>query len=201
MSVIVKTLSGEAFKAALPELARLRIEVFHDWPYLYDGTLEYEQGYLSHFAKARDAVIAVAMDGERIVGAATASPLLEHTSEFAPLFEARGYDPARVFYFGESVLKSGYRGRGLGHAFFDAREAAARAARTPKGETYQVTAFCGVVRPADHPQKPAGYRPLDAFWQKRGYTRIDGMLGSYSWKDIGTTEETSKPMQFWVRPL
>ena len=27
----------------LKDLARLRMEVFHDFPYLYDGTAEYEE--------------------------------------------------------------------------------------------------------------------------------------------------------------
>ena len=47
MALDVKSLVGEEMKAVLPDLARLRIIVFRDWPYLYDGTLEYEQEYLA----------------------------------------------------------------------------------------------------------------------------------------------------------
>jgi hypothetical protein len=43
MALDVKSLVGEEMKAVLPDLARLRIIVFRDWPYLYDGTIEYEQ--------------------------------------------------------------------------------------------------------------------------------------------------------------
>ena len=200
MAITVEPLTGPALTAALPSLAELRITVFRDWPYLYEGTLDYEQDYLGKFAKARDAVVVAARDGERIVGVATASPLREHTERFAPLFQARGFDPDRIFYFGESVLLSAYRGRGIGHAFFDHREAQARACRV-NGKPYTHSAFCGVIRPADHPARPANYVPLDAFWTKRGYVKQDGMLGSYSWQDTGEAAATEKPMQFWMKPL
>lgn len=200
MSIIVEPLTGVGLAHALPALARLRITVFRDWPYLYDGTLDYEQDYLAKFATARDAVVVAARDGDTIVGVATASPLREHTERFAPLFAEHGFDPDRIFYFGESVLLPYYRGRGIGHAFFDHREAHARQCRSA-GRAYTHTAFCGVVRPADHPARPATYVPLDAFWTKRGYARQPGMLGSYTWQDIGEAHETGKPMQFWVKPL
>ena len=200
MAITVEPLHGAALSAALPALARLRITVFRDWPYLYDGTLDYEQDYLAKFAHAKDAVIVAARDGTDIIGVATASPLAEHTQRFCPLFAAHGFDPDRIFYFGESVLLASYRGRGLGHAFFDAREAHAKTARV-KGGTYTHTAFCGVVRRADHPALPPSYAPLDPFWTKRGYVKQMGMLGSYSWLDRGDTTETEKPMQFWNKPL
>jgi GNAT superfamily N-acetyltransferase len=196
----IESLTGPALRAVLDEVARLRIAVFREWPYLYEGTIAYEQAYLSHFADAGDAVIVAARDGDAVVGAATAAPLTGHTKEFVPLFAARGLDPDRVFYFGESVLLPAYRGQGLGHAFFDHREAHARAARGTKGP-YTHTAFCGVVRAEDDARRPAGYRPLDAFWSKRGYRKVDGLIGRYRWKEIGAAEETEKPMQFWMRAL
>ena len=82
MSITIEPLTGDALAAALPDLARLRIAVFRDWPYLYDGRLEYEQDYLAKFAKSRDAVVVAARDGDMIVGVATASPLREHTERF-----------------------------------------------------------------------------------------------------------------------
>ncbi len=199
MAIIV-ALKGSALAEALPALARLRITVFRDWPYLYDGSLDYEQDYLARFGSARNAVIIAARDGSKIIGVATASPLPEHTEKFVPLFAARGFDPARIFYFGESVLLEEYRGQGLGHAFFDQREAHARSARVA-GQPFTHTAFCGVIRPDDHPARPANYSPLDGFWSKRGYVKQEGMLGAYSWQDIGQDHPTEKQMQFWIKPL
>lgn len=195
-SIRVETLSGSALQDALPSLAMLRINVFRAYPYLYDGSLDYEQRYLEKFRSTDGAVIVAAFEGKRIVGCATASPLIGHADEFAAPFKAAGYDPKSIFYFGESVLDPAYRGRGIGHRFFDHREAAAR---SRGGFSY--LAFCGVVRPDDHPLKPKDYVPLDAFWTKRGYVKQAGMLGAYEWQDIGESAETEKPMQFWVKPL
>jgi len=62
-------------------------------------------------------------------------------------------------------------------------------------------AFCAVVRPEDHPLRPKDYVPLDAFWQKRGYAKADGLVTRFAWKDIDRSGETEKPMQFWMRAL
>ena len=196
MTISVRPLTGEALLAALPDLARLRIAVFRDWPYLYDGTLAYEQDYMARFGASEGAVIVAACDGAAIVGAATASPMAGHADEFAEPFRVRGADIARIFYFGESVLLKEYRGRGVGHAFFDARE---RHARAQGGFTH--AAFCGVIRPDDHPLRPRAYVPLDAFWRKRGFEKVAGLTGSFAWLDIGGTAKTDKPMQFWMKAL
>lgn len=195
-SLAVRPLTGPELQAALPALAKLRITVFRDYPYLYDGTLAYEEDYLAHFAASPGAVCVAAYDGSEIIGASTAAPMAEHASAFAAPFIAQGYDIARIFYLSESVLLKAYRGHGLGHAFFDQREAHARALG---GFTHAT--FSSVIRPDDHPLKPAGYQPLDAFWTKRGYAKAAGIVASYTWKDIDHDAETAKDMQFWIKAL
>lgn len=196
MALDVRSLTGPDLEAVLPSLARLRMIVFRDWPYLYDGTLEYEENYLATFAQAKGAVCVAAYDGAEIVGASTGAPMAEHADEFAAPFEAAGYDLSKVFYCGESVLLRSHRGHGLGHAFFDHREAQAR-----RLGGFTTSTFCRVVRPDDHPLKPKDYVPLDGFWKKRGYAPVDGLVATYSWKDVDQPGETAKPMQFWMKAL
>lgn len=195
MSISVRPLTGGGIAAHLEDLAALRIAVFAAYPYLYDGDAEYEAGYLREFAAALDAVLVAAFDGEKIAGAATASPMWAQKPEFRAPFEAHGIDTSRLFYFGESVLLPEYRGHGVGHAFFDHREEAARAA----GATAAI--FAAVVRPADHPARPADYSPLDPFWRKRGYEPIPGLTTRLAWKEHGEAQESPKPMQYWMRQL
>ncbi len=196
MTLATAPLTGAALRAALPDLARLRIEVFREWPYLYDGSYEYEREYIANFSVADGAIVVAARDGDRIVGAATAAPMGGHADEFAAPYLAAGYDISKIFYLGESVLLRAYRGRGLGVAFFEAREAHARALG---GFTH--ASFCGVRRPATHPLKPQGYVSLDSFWRKRGYAPVPGLVGSFTWLDVGEAEETAKPMQYWMKAL
>ncbi len=195
MTVNVRTLSGADIAGHLKDLAALRLTVFSAYPYLYDGDEEYEAEYIREFAAAPDAVLVAAFDGERIVGAATASPMWVQKEEFRAPFEKRGIDTSKLFYFGESVLLPEYRGQGVGHAFFDHREAAARNAGA------NAATFAAVIRPDDHPAKPAGYSPLDTFWRKRGYEPVDGLETQLAWKERGEDEESLKAMQYWMRRL
>ena len=190
-----RVLTGPALDAALDDVAALRIAVFRDWPYLYEGSLDYERRYLESYRTSPGAVVVGAFDGPRLVGAATGTPLEDHAEDFAAPFAATGLPLDSVFYCAESVLLPGYRGQGLGHAFFDLREAHARAL----GRRF--SAFCAVIRPEDHPLKPKTYRPLDAFWRKRGYAPMPGVIAHFRWTDVGQTGETEKPLQFWGRPL
>ncbi|POF29683.1 GNAT family N-acetyltransferase [Roseibium marinum] len=195
MAVEIRSLTGDDLKETLDDLARLRISVFRDWPYLYEGSLDYEAGYLERYARSENAVIVGAYDGGKLVGAATGEPLGGELAAFRTPLEARGYAPANIFYLAESVLDPVYRGMGIGHRFFDEREAHAKRL----GFTQAV--FCAVIRPGDHPMKPAQYRPLDAFWRKRGYGKLDGVIVRFPWIDIGDRLETEKPMQVWTRSL
>lgn len=194
--ITVKALTGDERLAALRPLAELRIKVFREWPYLYDGTLEYEQIYLEKFAAAQDSVIVVAKDGDKIIGASTASPLLGHADEFSEPFKAQGFDPARIFYFGESVLRKEYRGHGIGNQFFEQREAHARASGK-----FDIAAFCAVIRDPSDPRKPDDYNPLDPFWNKHGFTKQDGLIAEFKWREPGADEEVNHQMQFWMKKL
>ena len=194
MSLDVRPLTGAALDAALDDVAALRIAVFRAFPYLYDGDLDYERRYLATYRDSPGAILVGALDGARLVGAATDTPMEDH-AEFARPFTGTGIDLTRIFYCAESVLLPAYRGRGVGHAFFDHREAHARAL----GRTH--AAFCAVIRPSEHPARPADYAPLDPFWRKRGYAPLPGVVARYSWKDIAAAEETAKPLQVWLREL
>jgi GNAT superfamily N-acetyltransferase len=193
--IVVRRLSRAEAEAAFDDIARLRIEVFRDFSYLYDGDLAYERRYLETFMASPGAVVIGALDGDRLVGAATASPLTDHFEEFAEPFKARGLDLSRYLYFGESVLQKAYRGRGVGVRFFEEREQAARDAGFP------ACVFSSVIRPATHPARPSDYQPLDGFWDNRGYARIAGLTTHFSWRDVGDERETDKVMEFWSRDL
>lgn len=195
MGIIIKAVRGEAAAPYVEDLARLRIAVFRAFPYLYEGDLAYERKYLSAYARSAQSLFVLALDGAKVVGAATAMPMSEETEEFRAPFLAAGWDVGRIFYYGESVLLPEHRGEGIGVRFFEAREAAAR-----EGGFAQAC-FCAVERPADHPLRPADYVPLDAFWRKRGYARHPELRTAFSWRDLGEAEESLKPMVFWMKAI
>ena len=187
---------GVEIAAVVEALGALRIAVFHDYPYLYEGSLDYEKDYLQIYVQSERAFLFAVYDDGKMVGATTCIPLTDEAPEVRKPFEDAGYDISTIFYFGESILLSKYRGLGLGHRFFDEREAHARSFGT-----YLLSCFCSVDRDENHPAKPADYRPNDAFWIKRDYTKEPALQSKMEWPDIGETSSSSKKMIFWTKPL
>lgn len=206
MGVTIETLTGERLQKHLDDLARLRITVFAEYPYLYDGDLDYEADYLAKFAALEGAIIVAAADDGEIIGAATGSPLAHQFEEFSGPLASAGHDISKIFYCGESVLLPAYRGRGIGHKFFDEREAQARRLQLDQ------SCFLSVLRAGDHPARPQGYRPLDEFWRKRGYQPLEGVTATFDWREhmpgdeeAGDVErsrdEVAHKLQYWMRAL
>lgn len=193
--VAVRALTGADLETVLPDLARLRMQVFREWPYLYAGSFDYEHRYLQSYCDSAGAILIGAFDGAQLIGAATGTSLEEHEDDFAQPMRGQGVDVERVFYCAESVLLPEYRGKGLGHQFFDMREAHAR----DLGRDYSM--FCAVIRPEDHPLRPKFARSLAPFWKGRGYAPVKNGIAHFGWTDLGETQESQKPMQVWMKSL
>lgn len=192
----IERLQGERLRQEIPSLAALRIEIFRAFPYLYEGSLDYEKKYLERYINSPRCAVIAAYDTDKnnqMIGAATALPLSEEMAEIQNPFLKKGMKLSEVYYFGESVLKPEYRGQGIGHKFFDEREKVAL-----EDSQTKFTSFCAVVR-KDHPLTPEGYRPLDEFWKKRGYAKHSEMTTHLSWQDLDQSTETSKEMIFWLK--
>jgi GNAT superfamily N-acetyltransferase len=194
MEIEVRTCCGAEVAEFLPDAARLRIAVFREFPYLYEGDEEAEREYLRGYAGCEDSVFVIALAAGRVVGISTGLPLAVADPSFRRPFEDAGLEAGAWFYFGESVLAPEWRGRGIGHRFFDGREAHARELG------FDRTCFCAVERPEDHPLKPAGYRSHDTFWGKRGYVRKPGLQARFAWKQVDSPEAgVENVLTFWTR--
>lgn len=194
-SLTFLTVTGADIRPFIPDAARLRIAVFREFPYLYDGDMAYEERYLQTYSEAPDSLFVIARDGDRTVGVSTGVPLAQETGEVLEPFQKAGIPPEEVFYFGESVLLPEYRGRGAGVRFFQEREKYARGL-----PCIRRAAFCAVDRPENHPRRPADFTPLDEFWKKRGFSKTE-LFTRFSWKELDETEESPKRLTFWMKTL
>lgn len=192
----LRLLHGAAIVPYIDDLARLRIEVFREFPYLYDGSLEYEAEYLQTYARSADSLFVLVLDDGQVVGASTGLPLADEIDEFKRPFIEAGWNVERIFYFGESVLLPAYRGQGLGVGFFAKREGYAR-----RLGRFDCCAFGTVERPADHPRRPPDYQTLDEFWIHRGYSHQPQLRTELSWQDLDESSQSAKPMSFWIKDI
>jgi GNAT superfamily N-acetyltransferase len=190
VNIEYKKLYSKDIAKYFDELARLRIKIFREFPYLYEGSVEYEREYLQRYIDAKDSLIVLAIVDGKIIGASSCLPLSQEEDDFKKPFN--DYDINSIFYFGESIILPEYRGNKVGHEFFKLREDHAQ-------KTIQLkhTTFCAVNR-MGHRATPENYRPLDEFWNRLGYEKTD-LKVYYPWTDIGENEETKKEMNFWLK--
>lgn len=191
----ITTHTGKSAQPFLGEIARLRIAIFREFPYLYEGSLKYEMEYLEEYVSSKSGLIVLAKRGAEVIGASTGIPLAGADEDFRKPVEAAGMVASDVFYFGESVLMPEFRGQGIGHRFFDEREIHAA------NHGFRSAGFFSVIRANDDPLKPADYRPHDVFWQKRGYSPQQSIIALFPWKQVGQTQGTLHELVFWHREL
>lgn len=189
------TYTGAAIGQTLADFQRLHVEVFHEWPYLYNGDVS-ATPYIAPYVHNPRAALFMARVGMKPVGLATCLPLQDESENVQAPFIERGWDPGRFFYFGEGILLREWRGHGLGKRIFDLRESHARAVSTAD---YAI--FCSVRRPLDHPLRPPGAQPNDAFWHRRGYQPMEGVSCTMTWPDRGDADETPHTLDFWIKSL
>lgn len=186
-------LTGNEIGSVINELGNLRLTVFRDFPYLYDGTMESEMEYLQSYIQSPNAFLFAVYDGDQMIGATTCVPLSDENRELTLPFTEAGVSTQGILYFGESILLLNYRGIGLGHRFFDERESYALSLGN-----IHTTCFCSVVRPENHPLRPKNYRSNEAFWTKRGYSP-NGLSCQFEWQDLDQPQIDLKTLHFWTK--
>jgi GNAT superfamily N-acetyltransferase len=190
----IQRYTGGEVRPWLRDLARLRLTVFREYPYLYEGNEDMEMENLESYARTPHSVFVLALADGEVAGISTGRPLADADDSFVPLFREAGIDGESVFYLGESVLRADLRDQGTGHRFFDEREAHALTCG------YTAAAFCAVQRRADHPARPEGYRPLDLFWSGRGYVKIPHFTTRMEWLRSDTGARAENELVFWLNP-
>lgn len=192
-----KQVYGPEINEHLDDISRIRITVFREWPYLYEGSPEYEADYLSVYVKHPRALCILCYHGQSLVGVSTLMPLAgEHYDLQKPVADY-GFDVSRLFYYSESCMLPEFRGRGIYREFFRRRE---EHVRSYKGD-YDRVCFCSVVRPENHPFKPVNHNPLDDVWRRYGFEKVSGLQMSFLWTDVGNREETRKALDVWMKEL
>lgn len=186
-------LNGERLLEHLDQLAGLRLSIFREYPYLYDGLLEDERRYLSGYAAQGQVLLAV--DNDQVAGAITGMPLAEESGAFVEPFRAAGLAPEQYYYIGELLLLPPYRGLGWGSRLLARLEQL-----VAQQGRYPVCCLATVARPEDHPLRPDRFVPIERFCRRHGYRPIEGVVARVTWREIDGLS-TIKTLTFWQKSL
>lgn len=178
----------------IEKLSHLRIKVFREFPYLYDGSLDYEKEYLKTYSSSKNSYVILVFDNEKLVGASTAILLKDADYEMKEPIIREGFKEDKVLYFGESILLKEYRGIGIGKKFFLLRE------KFAKGLKVRHCCFYSVKRSLGHKLIPKTYRELSDFWDSQNFYKSK-ISCEYEWKDIDKIVEDKKTMILWIKTL
>jgi GNAT superfamily N-acetyltransferase len=193
-NISLRTFTGVAIGETIDQVAKLRIEIFAEYPFLYAGDIEYEKKYLKKFVTMQDGIIIWVYDHHTLIGVATGFPMSDDPLQI--VLKDHGLDPKEYFCFGESILRKSYRNAGIGSVFMQLREAHAR-----EHHRYKYLCFYTIDQDPHDPKRPKDYKSLHAFWNKRGFKERRDLQGSISFQQIGQDHETPQRMIFWIKQL
>ena len=188
-------LTGAVIADVLNDLATLRLDIFREYPYLYEGSREDELNYLGTYAEAPDACVILAYDGSAVIGAATGMPLIQEDAQLRDAFAGTALPLDEVYYVGELLFRPAYRNSGLGRKLLDHLESQIRSFGS-----YRTLTCATVERPDDHPLRPRDYIPITRFLARTGFVRLSGVTTSFMWRETNGVKR-DHPMQFWIKEL
>lgn len=184
---------GTQIEKHIEPLGCFRIEIFSQFPYLYDGEMEYERKYLARYAASPQSFLIFCEDELGLVAACTGTPLQNADEEFRVAFCDE--DIEQTYYIGELMVRRGFRGMGIGPKLLTA------AIKEIGAMGFKKVSLCAVDRPQDHPMRPSDYVSPDGLWEKFGFEKLRDKKVYYHWRDLGEAAESEKPMSIWVLTL
>lgn len=195
MDIKIQLFKGVEVLHYLDAIIHLRVTVFREYPYLYGGDPEAEEGYVKTFARSKRSLFVLAKNHEEVIGCLTSIPAIDVLTEsWATALRKLSVDS--MIYLGDMLLLKEYRNQKIGSKMYDLFEKTVR-----KDETYSKIAFQEIVRPKDDPKRPTTYRSLDPFWNKRSYIKHPEMTQQISYLEIGDSAPVEHTFVFWIKEL
>ncbi len=188
-------LTGAAVSDALTDLASLRLDIFTEYPYLYQGRREDELTYLATNAEAPEACAILAYDGLTVIGAVTGMPLDHEDARMLDAFAGTTFPLKEIYYVGELLFRPAFRNCGLGQKLLARMEHYIQSLGS-----YRKITCATVVRPEDHPLCPCDYIPISRFLARTGFARLSGVATYYTWRETDGIKR-DHAMQFWIKDL
>jgi GNAT superfamily N-acetyltransferase len=187
---------GREIQKYINDIAVLRITVFREYPYLYDGDMPTEVDYLSGYSSSKNSVLIFVKDGEKTVGAVSGKPLADMEELLLVPFAQHHLSVQDIFYLGEIMLLKEYRGKGIGYQLYRKFEDVVK-----QKKQYQKMAIAEIGRQDQDPRKPKNYIPGRVFWQRLGYIEYPEMIIQVLYKETDNAENIPHSLIYSLKDL
>jgi len=194
-NLYMKVLSGPDAREYFEDIAQIRISLFSEYPYLYEGTIEHEKEYLETYFKSSCALILLVFDGQKIVGFSNSIALSEESEEMKTPFIEHKLNLSEYLYIGEVMIYKPYRNKKILRKFLEFHE------NTALTQGYSHMIFMTVERPDNHPARPDNHRLLDPVWKHFGYQQIPGLQIHFMWPQVDTNQDTENTLAIWQKNI
>jgi GNAT superfamily N-acetyltransferase len=195
MDISERLLKGSQIQDYLEQIAQLRLTIFKEYPYLYDGGLKDELVYLQHYTNHAEATAIITSCGNELAGAVTAIPLQYESEEITSPLASMQYPVECTIYIGELLFYPDYRNKGLGTRLLSGIEQ-----HFHSQKNYEYLTSATVNRAEDHLCRPEGYVPIERFLQRNQFAKMPGVTTHITWKEIDGVHRDHE-MQFWIKAL
>lgn len=192
----VRSFTGHHLKTYIHSIAKLRAEIFKEYPYFQEPNIAQQIEYIKNAASHKESIAVLIFDNTTLVGASVGLPLIGESQHIHHAFLERQLNISNYYFFSASLLLKPYRGRGIGHHFFDVRES-----HVLHHKKFTQICFCVPLTSETQPEQPDDYLMLDDFWRKRGYVHHPDMKCQLPWSPVTEPLPKEKTMTFWIKDL
>lgn len=195
-SMTIQLVKGKELLANIAELAKLRLKIFREYPYLYEGDSASEESYLSLFASSSDAFFIVAKGESQLVGAISGIPLDFAQKEIRDAFCQSTIESGGYYALCDILVLKEHRNRKIGSILYKEFEN-----QLLKMKRYTKLVLWQIVRAQDDPRRPNDYFSLDDFWRKKGFIKHPELVCYIPWKEVSDEKAISHRFEFWVKEM
>lgn len=195
MKIVV--IEGQDLSPFLEKIAALRVSVFHEYPYLYEGTIEFEiNKVLPMYLRSVNSIFVIALKEDQVVGAATGIPLTDMEAMYQQPFKENNISMKGIFCLGDLMVVKKMRGKGIGSKMYKIFEEHVR-----KKNVYKKIALYEIQRDKKDPKQQKNYHSLDNFWKSYGFVKHPEIHFQIPWKEVGDDKEKVHHLIFWLKDL
>lgn len=194
---MIFVLQGAVINSRVKDITDLSLIIYREYPYLYEGTQEEYLPLIQHYAQSENSIACLLLDDEKPIGIAIGMPMNVMRENYKqPILHSEAVNIDSLFYLGEFLLLEAYRGKGFGKQMYREFERLVK----EKGN-FTTLCFCKISEFESHPLMPVKYKPLDDFWIKLGFEKVENLNFSVVWRNVDEVEDSPHHLVYWMKAL